>query len=80
MVEGELSTPRDTHAGVPQGTILGPILYILYINDTPQTPRVYLALFSNDTCVYTTDREEVMFSGNFNAVSSQWSCGVSAAT
>jgi hypothetical protein len=59
MVDGELSTPRDIQAGVPQGLVLSPILYSLYINDTPQTPAVYLALFTNDTCIYTIDRKEV---------------------
>jgi hypothetical protein len=30
-------------------------LYSLYINHTPQTPGVHLALFVDDTCIYTTD-------------------------
>jgi len=55
MVEGELSTPRDIQAGVPQGTVLSSTLYI---NDTTQTPGVNLALFADDTCIYTTDRED----------------------
>jgi hypothetical protein len=59
-VEGELSTPRYMQAGVPQVSVLSPTLYNLYINDTPQTPGVYLALFVDDTFlrVYVTDRKE----------------------
>jgi hypothetical protein len=45
-------------AGVPQGSVLSPTLYNLYINDTPQTPGVYLGLFADDTCQYATDRKE----------------------
>jgi hypothetical protein len=30
----------------------------MYINDTPQTTDVHLALFADDTCVYATERKE----------------------
>jgi hypothetical protein len=58
MIEGELSTPWNIQAGVPQGSVLSPTLYSLYINHTLQTPGVYLALFVDDTCLYSTDRKE----------------------
>jgi hypothetical protein len=57
-IEGELSTPRYIQAGVPQGSVLFPTLYSLYINDTPQIPGVYLGLFADDTCIYATGRKE----------------------
>jgi hypothetical protein len=56
-VEGEMSTPREMQAGVPQGSVLSPTLYNIYINDTPQTPGVYLALLVDDTC-HATERKE----------------------
>jgi hypothetical protein len=55
MVEGELSTPRNIQAGVPQGSALSPTLYI---NDTPHTLGVCLILFEDDTCLYSNYREE----------------------
>jgi len=58
MVEGKMSMPQDTQAGVPQGPVLSPILYSLYINDTLQTPEIYLALFADDTFIYSTDGKE----------------------
>jgi len=57
-VEGELSTPTEIEAGVPQGSVLASTLYSLYINDTPQTPGTQLALFADDTCMYATGRKE----------------------
>jgi hypothetical protein len=56
--EGEMSTPRYMQAGVPQGSVLSPTLYNLYINDTPQTLGVNLALFADDTCLYASDSKE----------------------
>jgi hypothetical protein len=43
---------------MPQGSLLSPTLYNLYINDTPQAIGVHLALFVDDTCLYVTDRKE----------------------
>jgi hypothetical protein len=43
---------------VPQGSVLSSTLYNLYINDTPQTSGLNLALFADDTCLYATDRKE----------------------
>jgi hypothetical protein len=57
-VEGELSTPRYMQARVPQGSVLSPTLYNLYINDTSKTPSVNLALFADDNCLFATDRKE----------------------
>jgi hypothetical protein len=57
-VEGKMSTPRYMQAGVPQDSVLSPTLYNLYINDTPQTIGVNLALFADDTCIYICDRTQ----------------------
>jgi hypothetical protein len=44
--------------GVPQGSVLSSTWYSLYVNDAPQTPGVYLVLFSDDTCLCATDYNE----------------------
>jgi hypothetical protein len=49
-VEDDLSSPRNIAAGVPQGPVLAPGLYSLYINDASATHEIHLALFAEDTC------------------------------
>jgi hypothetical protein len=51
LVEGQYSTPRKTGAGVPQDSILVPVLYSLYIHDAPSAPGTHLALWK--TAVFT---------------------------
>jgi hypothetical protein len=57
-VEGEMSTSRCMQARVPQYSVLSLTLCNLYINDTPQTIGVNLALFVDDTCLYATEHKE----------------------
>lgn len=47
-VEGELSVSRPVGAGVPQGSVLGPVLYLIYTNDFPTIPGVTLSLYADD--------------------------------
>jgi hypothetical protein len=79
-VEGELSSPRNVAAGLPQGSVLAPVLYALYINDAPAAPGIHLALITDDTCIYATEKHELRVLNKFQRVSLLWSHGVSTGT
>ena len=42
---------RDVNIGVPQGSTLGPLLFLLYIYDLPNSVNSVLRLFADDTCL-----------------------------
>ena len=45
-----ISQPRTINIGVPQGTTLGPLIFLLYINDLPNVvPKSHTVLFADDT-------------------------------
>jgi hypothetical protein len=58
LVESEFSTPLKMVAGVPEGSVLAPVLYSLYINDVPVAPGTHLVLFMDNTCIYKTGKHE----------------------
>lgn len=64
-----LSTKRKVKFGVPQGSILGPILFLLYINDiisvTNETGCT-IKLFADDTMLYFSGKDEKIIEATIN--------------
>jgi hypothetical protein len=51
-VNGKLSQPSAVRSGIPQGSVLGPVLFVIFINDLPDDITSQVFLFADDTKLY----------------------------
>lgn len=54
VINGTKSYLKNVQAGVPQGSILGPLLFLIYINDLVVNIDCNIKLFADDTSIYIT--------------------------
>ena len=52
VCEGKSSSSSPMKSGVPQGTVLGLLLFLLYINDFPDNLQSSVKLFADDALLY----------------------------
>ena len=56
VLNGTVSDPANVLSGVPQGTVLGPLLFLIYINDMPALLQSILRLFADDAYLYRVNK------------------------
>ena len=54
-IKGETSSWKDVFSGVPQGSVLNPMLFVTYINDLPEVVPSVVKIFADDTKLCNTD-------------------------
>ena len=52
VLDGQASDPVPVLSGVPQGSVLGPVLFIFFMNDRPESIRSSVRLFADDCVLY----------------------------
>ena len=75
ILNGQCSTWGDISAGVPQGSILGPLFFLVYINDLTRDLKCNVKLFADDTSLFTMVEDPNTFANDMNhdvELTSQW--------
>ena len=54
-----MSTEKHVTSGIPQGSILGPVLFTIFINDLPDDVNSFCKMFANDTKIYMINQKTI---------------------
>ena len=57
-INNVFSNYNNITSGIPQGSILGPLLFILYINDMPHSSNFIVRLFADDACLILANKDQ----------------------
>ena len=57
VLNGLASETFAVSSGVPQGSVLGPLLFLVYVNDIPEQVECNISMFADDTKIYTAVKD-----------------------
>ena len=66
VLNGQASTWENVSAGVPQGSILGPLVFLIYINDLTNSLKCNVKLFADDKSLFTAVQDPNLASSDMN--------------
>ena len=80
-LNGTLSEPIPVSSGVPQGSVLGPTLFLIYINDLVDIIKhSKITLFADDLKIYNTSDQQQLLQSDLDSLSSwatEWQLSIS---
>ena len=65
-VGSSLSNPENINIGIPQGSILGPLLFILFVNDLPDSVFCKTVMYADDTSLLVSSSDPVSLQNSLN--------------
>ena len=66
VCDGKRSQPSFVTSGVPQGTVLGPLLFLLYIIDLPENLKSSIRLFADDALLWRMKKMAINYKKTYN--------------
>ena len=66
VLNGQYSLRANVKTGVPQGSFLGPIFFLIFINDLPDNLASNFKLFANDTSLFSVAQGAILSAKDLN--------------